>query len=70
MNTSKVTYSDIVNDGEYFCTAPHYGFYVAVDLADLIAAIDSGEITGPEGETITQIHLSLCDDISRKVWSA
>jgi hypothetical protein len=70
MNASKVIYVDIVNDGEYFCAAPHYGFHVATELADLIADAECGAITGPEGEPITEIHFSVCDDISRKVWSA
>jgi hypothetical protein len=70
MDPSKVTYSDTVNGGEYFCNASHSGFYVAAELADLIAEAEAGNITDPEGEPITEIHFSVCDDISKKVWSA
>ena len=70
MNLSKVNYADLVNAGEYFCAAPFSGFYVSTEMADLIEDAESGEITGPEGEPITEIHLCACDDLSRKVWSA
>ena len=69
MSTSKVHYADVVEDGEYFCSGPHCGFFVSSEVADLIKAAESGEITGPEGEPVAEIHHSVCDDLSRKVWS-
>ena len=70
MNLSKVSYVDLVEDGEYFCHGPHSGLYVSNELADLIKDVESGAITGPEGEPITEIHHSGGYDLSRKVWSA
>lgn len=67
---SKVSYADIIEEGEYFCQGPHFGFYTSTDLDALVEAAKSGEISGPNGEPIAEIHLNVCDDISRKVWSA
>ena len=70
MNTEKINYADTTTDGEYFCQGPHSGFYVSEKLDDMVKAAESGEITGPEGGSITAIYLAVCDDTSRKVWSA
>lgn len=70
MNTSPVYYSDTVTENEFFFPGPHCGFYCSPSAAELIAEVECGDITGPGGEPIREIHLALCDGLSRRVWSA
>lgn len=68
--TPSVWYSDVVSQGEYFAPGPHHGFYCAHSAAPLVAAIELGEIHGPDGEPCNAIHYATGDDSSEMIWRA